>query len=75
MCFLVMHFLGVFMLCRLVCKIQSGVTELFQPVAIMVQVYEGKVEGLYSINGEAVMEGFSFVVMLVVGFELSLGNF
>ncbi|XP_023659932.1 macrophage-stimulating protein receptor [Paramormyrops kingsleyae] len=47
---------------RLVCRIQSGVTELFQPVAITVQVYEGKVEGLYSINGEAVMEGFSFVV-------------
>lgn len=44
------------------CKIRSGTTELSKPVSITVEVYEGKVEGRYSIDGKAEIPGFTFVV-------------
>lgn len=49
-------------LLSLVCKIRSGTTELSKPVGITVEVYEGKVEGRYSIDGKAELSGFTFVV-------------
>lgn len=49
-------------LLSLVCKIRSGTTELSKPVSITVEVYEGKVEGRYSIDGKAEIPGFTFVV-------------
>ncbi|XP_028853945.1 macrophage-stimulating protein receptor [Denticeps clupeoides] len=47
---------------RLVCKIRSGPAELFSPVNITAKVNEGVVEGRYSIDGIALMPGFTFVV-------------
>ncbi|KAJ8409375.1 hypothetical protein AAFF_G00235730 [Aldrovandia affinis] len=47
---------------HLVCKIHACATELFQPVNITAEVHEGKVEGPYSINGQAEIQGFKFVV-------------
>ncbi|KAL4655983.1 macrophage-stimulating protein receptor isoform X1 [Arapaima gigas] len=47
---------------HLVCRILRGMTMLFRPVSISVEVQEGKVDGLYSINGEATIGGFTFVL-------------
>ncbi|XP_018589506.1 macrophage-stimulating protein receptor isoform X2 [Scleropages formosus] len=47
---------------HLVCRISSGMTVSFRPVSITVTVHEGKAEGLYSINGEATIGGFTFVL-------------
>lgn len=46
------------------CKIRSGTIELSKPVSITVEVYEGKVEGRYSIDGKAEIPGFTFVVQM-----------
>ncbi|XP_031423733.1 macrophage-stimulating protein receptor [Clupea harengus] len=46
---------------RLVCKIRSGLTELFRPVTVTVRVDEEKAEGSYFINGTTEMPGFTFV--------------
>ncbi|MBN3302051.1 RON protein, partial [Amia calva] len=43
-------------------QLQTGATELFQPLQITVEVHEGKVEGPYSIEGKAQIDGFTFVV-------------
>ncbi|XP_036386947.1 macrophage-stimulating protein receptor [Megalops cyprinoides] len=46
---------------HLVCKINAGPKELSQPLNITAKVHEGRVEGRYSIDGEARIEGFTFV--------------
>lgn len=49
---------------RLVCKIHEQRTSSNQELNITVEVHEGKVEGRYSIEGQAHMSGFSFVVRI-----------
>ncbi|KAJ8366432.1 hypothetical protein AAFF_G00355630 [Aldrovandia affinis] len=44
---------------QLVCKIQAR--QESEPVAVTVEIHEGKVEGRYSIDGTARMQGFTFV--------------
>lgn len=46
---------------RLVCKIQ-GKNKPGQALKIVLGVHEGKVEGRYSIEGRAQIQGFAFVV-------------
>ncbi|XP_073682015.1 macrophage-stimulating protein receptor [Garra rufa] len=48
---------------HLLCKIRSGTTEpIFKSVNVTAKVHEGRVEGRYSIEGNAEMPGFTFVV-------------
>ncbi|XP_035242619.1 macrophage-stimulating protein receptor [Anguilla anguilla] len=51
---------------HLVCEIHTGAKELLQPVDIVAEVHEGKVEGRYSIDGKAQIQGFTFVVPEIV---------
>lgn len=46
---------------RLVCKIQEK-NKPGQDLKIVLEVHEGEVEGRYSIEGRAQIQGFSFVV-------------
>uniref|UniRef100_A0A4W5KI84 Macrophage-stimulating protein receptor n=1 Tax=Hucho hucho TaxID=62062 RepID=A0A4W5KI84_9TELE len=46
---------------QLVCSIHNNVTGPYQNLNITVEVHEGKVEGRYSIQGQAQITGFTFV--------------
>nr|XP_046198940.1 macrophage-stimulating protein receptor-like [Oncorhynchus gorbuscha] len=46
---------------QLVCSIHPNVTGPYQDLNITVEVHEGKVEGCYSIQGQAQITGFTFV--------------
>ncbi|XP_070965264.1 macrophage-stimulating protein receptor-like [Oncorhynchus clarkii lewisi] len=58
---------------HLVCKIRSGAIELSKPVNITVEVQEGKVEGRYSIDGNAEMPGFTFVIPNITEIQPNYG--
>ncbi|XP_047439627.1 macrophage-stimulating protein receptor-like [Mugil cephalus] len=58
---------------HLVCKIRSGVTELSKPVNITVKVREDKVDGRYSIDGEAEIPGFTFVIPNITEIQPNYG--
>uniref|UniRef100_A0A8C8JTJ7 receptor protein-tyrosine kinase n=1 Tax=Oncorhynchus tshawytscha TaxID=74940 RepID=A0A8C8JTJ7_ONCTS len=58
---------------HLVCKIHSGTIELSKPVNITVKVQEGKVEGRYSIDGNAEMPGFTFVIPNITEIQPNYG--
>lgn len=57
---------------RLVCVIHQQERVLNQGLTITLQVHEGNVEGRYSIEGEAQMHGFSFVVRMTPFLQLKL---
>lgn len=48
---------------RLVCRIDSEVSDPEQNIDITVQVDEKSMESGYFISGKAIIQGFSFVVM------------
>lgn len=54
----------VFSCFRLVCRIQ-GKNNPGQDLKIVLEVHEGEVEGRYSIDGTAEIQGFSFVVRML----------
>ncbi|KAL2090927.1 hypothetical protein ACEWY4_013190 [Coilia grayii] len=58
---------------KLVCQIGAEVSEVSQPLSITLEVDEGKVEGRYSIQGRAQIEGFTFVVPEITDVTPSYG--
>ncbi|XP_062402229.1 macrophage-stimulating protein receptor isoform X2 [Sardina pilchardus] len=58
---------------QLVCQIGGEVVEVDKPLPITLTVDEGQVEGQYSIQGQAHIDGFSFVVPKITDITPSHG--